>query len=76
MKFGKTQRQIVEYLQRCGPTGGNILNAPNAGLLLGYTIDEVMRSVAALESRGIIRKLSIVRHVLVPIGKPLGDSHE
>ena len=66
MRLGRTQKQIVEYLRQCGPDGGYIPNAPHADLLLGYTMEEVMRSAAALERRGVIRKLSRVRHALVP----------
>lgn len=64
MRLGKIQKQIVEYLKLQGPNGGYIGSAPNAGLLLGYTREEVERSMEALKRRGIVVRLSLVRHAL------------
>lgn len=64
MRLGKTQKQIVAFLESCGEEGGYVFSAPRSGYLKGHDIEEVERSLAALEKRGIVVKLSSARHAL------------
>jgi hypothetical protein len=65
LRLGAIQRQIVDYLRECGPNGGYIGNAPKSGYLAGYTWEEITPSLDALIRRGIVKRRSVARWVLV-----------
>ncbi len=64
MRLGSIQKDIVAYLNRCGPEGGYIGTTCRAEEFHGYYWEQVERSINALMRRRIIRKEGI-RYILV-----------
>lgn len=63
MRLGQIQRDIVDYLTRCGADGGYIGPLTKDDEFRGYDFEQVERSLAALMRRGVIRREGI-RYVL------------
>lgn len=58
MKLGKIQSDIVAFLSRC-ERGAFIGSTTKAKELRGYDLEQVQRSLAGLERRGIVRQEGI-----------------
>jgi hypothetical protein len=54
MRLGKTQRLVVQFLREAGGTHVCLGPSVRAGCLMGYTWEEVSRSLDALIKRGIV----------------------
>ena len=64
MRLGHIQRDIVNFLSRCGERGAFIGSTTKAIDLRGYDLEQVERAVAGRIRRGIVRRDGI-RTILV-----------